>query len=297
ANQNDKNVSVFLGKGNGTFGPANTFAVGAGAVEIASADLNNDGNADLVVTDGERSAYVALGNGDGTFGPPSTILLHNQPLGIAIADFNGDGILDLAIALFGPARPPLGGQVAVLLGVGGGTFAAPVFYDLTPYQAVRLATVDLNHDGKLDLAIALQHFGGFAVLLGNGNGTFQPAVTTVLGDCNDIAASDFNGDGNVDLVLTNIATVQVALGNGNGTFQPAIGYDTNEAAQTVAIADLNRDGVSDLVVGGNYTAVLLGNGDGTFGSAARYGVGQRFARIGDFNHDRNPDVVASGDFS
>jgi len=290
-------VSVFLGNSDGSFGSANTFVVGPFATEIASADLNGDGNADLVVTDDRHTANVVLGHGDGTFGRSSKIQLDGQPLGIAIADLNGDGILDLAIALFGPARPPLGGQVAVLLGVGDGTFAAPVFYDLTPYQAVRLVAVDLNHDGKLDLAIALQHFGGFAVLLGNGNGTFQPAVTTVLGDCNDIAASDFNGDGNVDLVLTNIATVQVALGNGNGTFQPAIGYDTNEAAQTVAIADLNRDGVSDLVVGGNYTAVLLGNGDGTFGSAARYGVGQRFARIGDFNHDRNPDVVASGDFS
>src|SRR5690349_24920037 len=71
ANQNDKNVSVFLGKPNGTFGAANTFSVGAGAVEIASSDLDRDGNADLVVTDGLKSAYVVLGNGDGTFGSPS----------------------------------------------------------------------------------------------------------------------------------------------------------------------------------------------------------------------------------
>jgi hypothetical protein len=218
--------------------------------------------------------------------------LGGQPLGIAIADLNGDGILDLAIALFGPARPPFGGQVAVLLGVGDGSFAAPVLYDLTPYQGVRLVAIDLNHDGKLDLAVAVQHFGGFAVLLGNGDGTFQPAVTTVLGDSNDIAAADFNGDGNIDLVLTNNATVQVVFVNGDGTFQSAIGYDTNEAAQTVAIADLNHDGVSDLVVGGNYTSVLLGNGDGTFGSAVLYGVGQNFARIGYFNQDRDADVVA-----
>src|SRR6266550_3512280 len=235
ANENDKNVSVFLGNGNGSFGPANTFAVGAGAVEIASADLNNDGNADLGVTDGERSAYVALGNGDGTFGPPSTILLHNQPLGIAIADFNGDGILDLAIAIFGPFRPP-SGKVAILLGVGDGSFAPSVFYDLTK-NAVRLITTDLNHDGKLDLAVAVQHGKSLAVLLGNGDGTFQPATI----------------------------------------------YFPEAPVSTIATADLNRDGVPDLLVGGDHTFVFLGNGDGTFGVPVRYGVGQRFARIGYFN--------------
>src|SRR5690348_11991778 len=69
ANQNDNNVSIFLNNGDGTFASANTFSVGAGAIEIASADLNGDGKADLVVTDGIKSAYVVLGNGDGTFGP------------------------------------------------------------------------------------------------------------------------------------------------------------------------------------------------------------------------------------
>ena len=99
-------VSVFLGNSDGSFGSANTFAVGPFATEIASADLNGDGNADLVVTDDRHTANVVLGHGDGTFGRSSKIQLDGQPLGIAIADLNGDGILDLAIALFGPAGPP-----------------------------------------------------------------------------------------------------------------------------------------------------------------------------------------------
>jgi hypothetical protein len=117
-------VSVFLGNGDGTFGHANTIRVGAGAMEIASADLNSDGNADLVVTDDVRSVYVALGNGDGTFGPFSKIPLGNNPLGIAIGDLNGDGILDLAVAIFG-IETSFNGKVAILIGVGDGSFASP----------------------------------------------------------------------------------------------------------------------------------------------------------------------------
>jgi VCBS repeat protein len=299
ANGNDQNISVFLGNPDGTFGPANTFSVGVGAAEVASADLSGDGNADLVVTDDIQSAYVVLGNGDGTFGSRSTISLHGSPLGIAIADLNGDGILDLAIALFGPFRPP-GGKVAILIGVGDGSFASPVFYDLTPHQAVRLVAIDLNHDGKLDLAVAVQRGNGLAVLLGNGDGTFQPAVFSQPGDSNDIAAADFNGDGNVDLALVARfdTQVRVVLGNGDGTFQPATTYSSEEVEFTVATADLSRDGVPDLVIGGgDHVSILLGNGDGTFGAPARYGVGQRFARIGYFNADRDPDVVAGGGFS
>ncbi len=301
ANQNDKNVSVFLNNGNGTFAPANTFSVGAGAIEVAGADLNRDGKADLVVTDGIKSAYVVLGNGDGTFGTATKITLHTNPIGISIADLNSDGILDLAIANFGPENNSQG-EVAILLGLGDGSFASPVYYPLT-HNGVRLVAIDLNHDGKLDLAVAVQHFSteknGLAVLLGNGDGTFQPVTTSVPGDASDVTASDFNADGNVDLVLAGLYSdeVRVVLGKGDGTFQSPVAYPVEGTADSVAAADLNGDGVPDLLVGGAEAAVLLGNGDGTFASALFYAVGNRFARIGYFNGDRKPDVVAGGGFS
>jgi FG-GAP-like repeat len=301
ANETNKNVSVFLGTGDGTFGPANTFRVEAGAMEIASADLNSDGNADLVVTGGIASACVALGNGDGTFGSCSRIQLGNQPLGIAIGDFNGDGILDLAVAIFGPIKSS-NGKVAILIGVGNGSFAAPVLYDLT-HNGVRLVTTDLNHDGKLDLAVAVQHFSteenGLAVLLGNGDGTFQPVVTSVAGDASDVAAGDFNRDGNTDLAIAGhfAHEVRIVLGNGDGTFQSAVTYSTNGNTETVSSADLSGDGILDLLVGGDHSAVLLGNGDGTFGPVLTYAIGERFARIGYFNRDRAPDIVAGGGVS
>jgi hypothetical protein len=112
--------------------------------------------------------------------------------------------------------------------------------------------------------------------------------------------ADFSGDGNVDVALITYLSreVSVVLGNGDGTFQPATTYPCGDVEFSVATADLSRDGVPDLVLGGgDDVSILLGNGDGTFGAPAHYGVGRNFARIGYFNRDRDPDVVAAADSS
>lgn len=305
ANVTDKDVSVFLNNGDGSFGSANHLAVGTSANEVANGDLDGDGNADLVVTGTSASfVYVALGRGDGTFSAFSPITVPNHPRGIAIADFNSDGIPDIATAVFGPAQS-YDGQVAVLIGHGDGSFAPPVFYDLANVNATRLIAVDLNRDGKLDLAVALQHGSlgreGLGVLIGNGDGTFQHAVQSIDHvNFSDLAAADFNRDGKPDLALaTTIGTVEVVLGNGDGTFQPATTYSatglgTGNLTDTVSIADMNGDGFPDLVFASYFTAILLGDGSGGFGPPSIYAIGAGFARVGYLNHDRIPDVVGGG---
>ena len=116
-NLNPNGISVFLGKGDGTFQPAMTFSTTVSLASVAVADFNGDGKPDLALTGGSTSPtplLVMLGNGDGTFQAPTS-----NPGGssfVVAGDFNGDGRVDLATS------------AAVLLGNGDGTFQAPVFY-------------------------------------------------------------------------------------------------------------------------------------------------------------------------
>src|SRR5438876_797547 len=118
-----------------------------------------------------------------------------------------------------------------------------------------VAVADVNGDGKPDLLVANEGNATVGVLLGNGDGTFQPVVTYGSGGsgANSVAVADVNGDGKPDLlVATSLsATVGVLLGNGDGTFQSAVTYGSGglNRASSVVGADVNGDGRPDLLVG------------------------------------------------
>jgi len=121
-----------------------------------------------------------------------------------------------------------------------------------------LSNADLNNDGKLDLVSAnFQNGTGYAisVLLGNGDGTFQPAKNFGAGiDAISLAIGDLNGDGKLDLATvawTSSATVNVFYGQGDGTFQTGPAYAVGFNPQGVAIGDLRGNGKQDLVVVSN----------------------------------------------
>ncbi len=204
-------------------------------------------------------------------------------------DFNNDGNLDLSV----------GGQI--LLGDGDGTFRA-----ISATMSADLLAVDLNGDGKLDLVGVAT--GSVSVQLGNGDGTFQPAVAYVAGTTGagplqpSVAAGDLNGDGKPDLVTISDAsagTIAVLIGNGDGTFQPAVKYAVAPGLSFVAIGDLNGDGAMDLAaISGAGATVVLGNGDGTFRNALTYGAGSQPASlaVGDLNGDGQPDLVVADDY-
>lgn len=284
-----QSLSVFLGKGDGTFqSPINypgTFYY------IATADFNNDGILDLVVTLADSSVSVFLGNGDGTFQSPKTSYTTATVGAIAVGDFNGDHKTDIAVV----DHP----YVSVLLGNGDGTFQSPINND-SFVDPLSLTVGDFNNDHILDVAVA-GSFGAtssIGVLLGNGNGTLQSALTYTLPYVpSTVAAADFNGDGNLDVVVGDYLNegVTVLLGNGNGTFGPEQTY--LGGGGLVFVGDFNLDGKLDIVAGPSEPGVseFLGNGDGTFQAANVYLSDYGYpAAWGDLNGDKMPDLALLG---
>jgi len=205
----------------------------------------------------------------------------------------------------------------VLLGNGGGTFQTAQSYASAGYLTNSVSVGDFNSDGNPDLVLTSQcqdstcKNGGVSVLLGNGNGTFQAAVSYNSGgfQADAVSVMDVNGDGKADLLVSNFCqnttdcnngAVSSLLGRGDGTFRGAHAYSSGgQDAYSLVAGDFNGDGNADVVVANSDgTCVLLGNGDGSFQTAIPYFPGGIFISTGDFNGDHQPDVVvANGSLS
>jgi hypothetical protein len=309
-----------------SFAPPVPYFTGHDPEVAATADLTGDNITDLVVTNNGSggsdvgSLSVLLGNGDGTFQPARNVFVGPQPWGVAVGDFDGDGIPDLAVTHASKILPSRN-TVTILLGNGDGTFRPAGDYQVgaDPFS---IAVADFRNNGTLDLVTADQGGGAFtgsvSVLLGNGDGTFQNAVSVPglpqFFQPNSVAVGDLRGDGNLDIVTAgNGNYVLVFLGNGDGTFQPPVSYATRSLfARWVAVGDFNGDGIPDLVTANEFqggfqyhasVSVFLGNGDGTFADAVNYSLVDASSAddlrddvsvvVGDFSGTSQEDVIVS----
>ena len=268
-------AGVLLGNGDGTFKLVVSYdTVGGAGASIAVADVNGDNKPDLLVATWFGGVSVFLGNGNGTFQAAVAYKSGDSPTkSIAVADVNGDGNPDLIVANCGSnANCDGNGSAGVLLGNGDGTFQTVVIYDtggasgFTNGSSARSVAVgDVNGDGRPDLLMANFNAATIGVLLGNGNGTFQPAVTyNVLGPFAPssgpfaIALADVSGDGKPD-VLVSAYGVGYLLGNGDGTFRPPVFFDPQQGVLSLAVGDVNGDDKPDVAAVGYYTQVMLNN--------------------------------------
>jgi hypothetical protein len=231
----------------------------------------------------------------------SSVLSGSEPFAVIFQDFNGDGRIDLA-ALNGT------NTVSIMLGQANATFALPVSYSTgdSPYAFI---AADLRKDNKIDLITVnmpngVDAPGTVSVLLGNGDGTFQSHVDYGVGEYpTGVVAGDFNDDGNVDLAVSNDYdnTVSILYGNGDGTFQPQVVIDVASEPTSIGTGDFNGDGKLDLItscVGSSVVSVLLNNGGGNFtlvnSPSGVSGPGISLITTGNFNGDKNTDVIVSG---
>jgi hypothetical protein len=325
-------IGIMLGNGDGTFQPAVSYGTGAASPRfVVVADVNGDGELDLIVANREAVVAALLGNGDGTF---QAAVAYNSgglfPGAVAVADVNGDGKPDLVVGNW-CSDPHCDGSVGILLGNGNGTFQPVVTYAAGGLYAFAVAVADLNADGKPDVLaitdVPLCSGGSCtfppaaAVLLGNGDGTFRAAVTYPIGGFDDppfssmLAVVDVNGDGKPDLIVESSqccgsadGVVGVLLGKGDGTFKPVVRYQSVAGGQgsSVAVADVNGDGKLDIVttdqdarangLNKGLVSLRLGNGDGTFQAEQTYDSGgflTNSVAVADINGDGKPDLVVA----
>jgi hypothetical protein len=299
-NYSSGDVSVLLGRGDGTFAPQRRFDATSGPIAVAAASLNGDSFPDLVVanapaTSADSVLASLLGRGDGSFQPEKLMPFpltsgggYFPPTGMGVADFDGNGIPDVAVSVLNDTF------VHIFLGNGDGTFR-----ETTPISDVDFESAlfvgDVNGDGKADIVTAMIYTGAINVFLGNGNGTFSqflgqsppisgqvPSAIQLADWGSQIQTSDGHfalgpPDGHPDLIVANSGSpVATPLGSPDVVVLPAL-FDQNgkfggfgapetlyqgTAPFALALGDFNKDSSKDLAFIDGDTIRLLFGGAG-----------------------------------
>ena len=222
---------VLLGNGDGTFLAGGDISYWSYFYPccVVLGDFNGDSKLDVVLSAANQGSGWAIpiaGNGDGNFQFMGfgfyAIGDAEAGSGVVLGDFNGDGKQDIATG------SGFSSGVGLLLGNGDGTFQSPTEFATGSGTPTAVAVADFNADGKPDLVVVNGNSLGVngsntvSILLGNGDGTFQAHADYPTGQApTSVAIGDFNGDGKLDLAITNQDdnTVGILLGNGDGTFK------------------------------------------------------------------------------
>ncbi|MBI3846395.1 MAG: VCBS repeat-containing protein [Planctomycetes bacterium] len=289
---------VYPGTSRGDFGLPLRLRMGRWCDQIAAADLDRDGRADLILT-AQNSVIVALGDGAGGFLPPrETSVGTEHPLHLAVGDFDNDGDLDVAFDWDSACNPVFCATsgVSALLGDAHGSLGplVPTFFEFTSSSGI--ASVDFDEDGRLDLAMAV---GGLALLRGIGGGQFAPPQSLGIPSNGSPVAGDVNRDGHVDLAVSgtpltanSVCTLLVLSTDGRGSWTEV---RSPCSGAPVGFADVDEDGREDAVVSQSAGACVL-RGDGSGGFASTRAVRTQFrpadVGVGDFAEDGFPDLLA-----
>ncbi len=231
---------MLLGNGDGTLKPAVTYHQSAAPHYLVANDFNRDGKLDLATANPyAANISVFFGKQDGSFESPVNYPVGRFPTQLRATDFNRDGWVDLAV--FGGNN-----DVNVLLGSGNGVFQNPTSYGLNALPGA-LAVGDVNGDGTIDLIVGMRSVQTVNVLLGNGDGTLKPLISSSSNATQNgtgpyaSVVGDFDRDGKLDVALSD-EVLKIMKGNGDGTFKtPSFNYRLRNTSADLKPADFNGD--------------------------------------------------------
>jgi len=277
----DSIVDVFLGEGNGSFGPKWSMTLPESSADrLTAVDLDNDNDLDLaIVCDylGDGYLTIAFGNGTGQFTVDQSYATGNSAscTDIASGDFNLDGFLDLAVTI------KYDNDVSVFYNDGEGTFTNRQDYP-TGNSPKSIITEDFNLDGFLDLAVAIND--KVSILIGNETGGFSNPVKYDVGtshEGNDIVAHDFDGDDLLDLVVSNVNGHSISFlhGYGDGTFGDRKDTPVGKYPWEIAVGNFNPILTPGLNCDGDLSWFDVACGSNVTGAFIIENIGDIYSRL------------------
>ncbi|NUN69346.1 MAG: VCBS repeat-containing protein, partial [Bacteroidetes bacterium] len=290
-----------IAAGNGaSFAASTDYAAGTQPNSIILADLNADGDADLVaVNSGSDNVSVRLNNGDGTFGSESLLSTGDNPSSVAAGDVDGDGDIDLVVTVTGAD------QLARFLNNGSGSFGSAATFS-TSASPTALSLGDIDTDGDLDVVYVASGQGRRQS--NNGSGAFSDEYGFSSAHAG-IVVADVNNDGDLDVIYTydNSIFSNVTVYNNSGTgvwsslFTGSGSYTLGYTPTGVVVRDFNNDGYVDVVTTGLPTngtiSYLQNNQNGTFAARVDYSVATsaqpRGLTAADVDGDGDLDIIVA----
>ncbi|HBZ00339.1 MAG TPA: hypothetical protein DEO84_03355, partial [candidate division Zixibacteria bacterium] len=280
-----------------------SYHAGDSLYSIYAADLDNDGDIDLIASNHQtNNVSIFFNDGSGIFSFDSSYAVEHGPRSVCAVDLDGDGDMDIAVVCEHTKK------ITILSNNGNGVFVSATSITLEK-SIFAITSGDFDRDGDMDLATALVSGGAekrVAVLFNQENFSFTASYhQTTDGARYSMAAIDLDNGNGLDIASAcfDKNKIWVSWNNGSGSFTHSAGFNSEHSPQTVCAGDIDNDGDNDLLIANsstNYISVLENNGDSTFNSPQTYNVGSGYpygVALSDIDGDGDLDAAVANQTS